>query len=199
MGSNSSPKVSDGRLAGPITDPAQLIKGHRYAIRDIDHPEYAGSVGFFDEVRLSQWTGKPSAYFVNGRIGDVPQPMFGYPITKRCEYTEIVEFRVRQWNPRLNRWEWDTVTSTADVDGEVYYSLASLAFVPAVNWEAVDPGREPDPFPPVEAGATAAAVAQSDTPIPDHDCWENAVPYSSDGPIGHGWECGVCGEFLQAG
>jgi hypothetical protein len=56
-----------------------------------------------------------------------------------------------------------------------------------------------DPFPPVEAGATAAAVAESDTPIPDHDCMENAVPYVSDGPLGHGWECGVCGEFLQAG
>jgi hypothetical protein len=56
-----------------------------------------------------------------------------------------------------------------------------------------------DPFPPVEAGTTAAAVAESDTPIPDHDCMENAVPYVSDGPLGHGWECGVCGEFLQAG
>ena len=33
----------------------------------------------------------------------------------------------------------------------------------------------------------------------EHDCWANAVPYTSDGPLGHGWECGVCGEFLQAG
>lgn len=34
---------------------------------------------------------------------------------------------------------------------------------------------------------------------PAHDCHENAVPYESDGPLGHGWECGVCGAFLQAG
>lgn len=32
-----------------------------------------------------------------------------------------------------------------------------------------------------------------------HDCWENAVPYVSNGALGHGWECGICGNFLQAG
>jgi len=32
-----------------------------------------------------------------------------------------------------------------------------------------------------------------------HDCDENAVPYESDGALGHGWECGICGKFLQAG
>lgn len=32
-----------------------------------------------------------------------------------------------------------------------------------------------------------------------HDCWDHAVPYVSDGPLGHGWECGLCGAFLQAG
>lgn len=25
------------------------------------------------------------------------------------------------------------------------------------------------------------------------------VPYVSDGPLGHGWDCGRCGGFLQAG
>lgn len=25
------------------------------------------------------------------------------------------------------------------------------------------------------------------------------VPYESDGALGHGWECGKCGGFLQAG
>lgn len=25
------------------------------------------------------------------------------------------------------------------------------------------------------------------------------VPYESDGALGHGWECGRCGAFLQAG
>jgi transcription initiation factor IIE alpha subunit len=32
-----------------------------------------------------------------------------------------------------------------------------------------------------------------------HDCYDNAVPYESDGALGHGFECGICGEFLQAG
>jgi hypothetical protein len=32
-----------------------------------------------------------------------------------------------------------------------------------------------------------------------HDCWANPVPYVSDGPLGHGFECGTCGKFLQAG
>jgi hypothetical protein len=32
-----------------------------------------------------------------------------------------------------------------------------------------------------------------------HDCIKNAVPYVSDGPLGHGWDCGICGAFLQAG
>lgn len=32
-----------------------------------------------------------------------------------------------------------------------------------------------------------------------HNCWEEAVQVKTDGPIGHGWECGKCGAFLQAG
>lgn len=37
-------------------------------------------------------------------------------------------------------------------------------------------------------------------PMPKgHNCFDNAVPYESDGALGHGWECGICGEFLQAG
>ncbi len=32
-----------------------------------------------------------------------------------------------------------------------------------------------------------------------HDCMANAVPYVSDGALGHGFECGICGNFLQAG
>ena len=33
------------------------------------------------------------------------------------------------------------------------------------------------------------------------DCWENAQPYEfeEDGHRFHGWECGICGEFLQSG
>lgn len=32
-----------------------------------------------------------------------------------------------------------------------------------------------------------------------HDCHEEAVYVKTDGPLGHGWECGQCGAFLQAG
>ena len=32
-----------------------------------------------------------------------------------------------------------------------------------------------------------------------HKCDDHAVPYESDGALGHGWECGLCGRFLQAG
>jgi transcription initiation factor IIE alpha subunit len=36
-------------------------------------------------------------------------------------------------------------------------------------------------------------------PLAPHDCEEHAVPYESDGALGHGFECGICGKFLQAG
>jgi hypothetical protein len=42
-------------------------------------------------------------------------------------------------------------------------------------------------------------TAMNEANFKNHDCHENAVPYFSDGPLGHGWECGVCGTFLQAG
>ena len=32
-----------------------------------------------------------------------------------------------------------------------------------------------------------------------HDCNDCAVPVHTDGPLGHGWACGKCGAFLQAG
>ena len=32
-----------------------------------------------------------------------------------------------------------------------------------------------------------------------HDCDDHARPCTTDGPLGHGWECGKCGNFLQAG
>lgn len=32
-----------------------------------------------------------------------------------------------------------------------------------------------------------------------HDCLENAQPVATDGPLGHGWACAVCGAPLQAG
>jgi hypothetical protein len=35
--------------------------------------------------------------------------------------------------------------------------------------------------------------------LAEHDCADHAVPYASAGALGHGWECGRCGAFLQAG
>lgn len=46
---------------------------------------------------------------------------------------------------------------------------------------------------------TKAPAAPPKAPEPDHDCFDHAVPYESDGALGHGWECGRCGAFLQAG
>lgn len=77
-----------------------------------------------------------------------------------------------------------------------------------VEVEAVDVGFDPaqvgterileaTQMQPVAVGARAEEARSEQ--IPAHDCMENAVPYVSDGPLGHGWECGVCGEFLQAG
>lgn len=37
------------------------------------------------------------------------------------------------------------------------------------------------------------------TAVPAHDCFEEAVPILTNGPLGHGWACGICGTFLQAG
>lgn len=53
--------------------------------------------------------------------------------------------------------------------------------------------------PSVVAGEVARVNAERGIEIPEHDCWENPVPYVSDGALGHGFECGVCGAFLQAG
>lgn len=59
---------------------------------------------------------------------------------------------------------------------------------------------------PVEKERTGRFVNYRCAPTRDatdymtaHDCFDNAVEYASDGPLGHGWECGVCGKFLQAG
>lgn len=53
-----------------------------------------------------------------------------------------------------------------------------------------------------EANAAMMVVGGMDEIVrvpKQHNCDENAVPYVSDGPLGHGFECGICGKFLQAG
>ncbi len=39
---------------------------------------------------------------------------------------------------------------------------------------------------------------ENDT-IAKHVCGDYAVAYESNGALGHGFECGMCGAFLQAG
>ena len=52
----------------------------------------------------------------------------------------------------------------------------------------------------VPAGELEAAIKAGTVPTPAaHDCEAESVPYASDGALGHGWECGICGTFLQAG
>lgn len=36
-------------------------------------------------------------------------------------------------------------------------------------------------------------------PVPDHTCDVEAVPVRTDGALGHGFACQVCGRYLQAG
>lgn len=35
--------------------------------------------------------------------------------------------------------------------------------------------------------------------VPAHRCDDHPTYILTDGPLGHGWECEVCGRFLQAG
>lgn len=53
--------------------------------------------------------------------------------------------------------------------------------------------------PSVKSGEVERVNRERGHTLPDHDCWENPVPYVSDGRLGHGFECGTCGAFLQAG
>lgn len=32
-----------------------------------------------------------------------------------------------------------------------------------------------------------------------HNCFDNAVEVKTEGPLGHGWECGICHALLQVG
>lgn len=51
----------------------------------------------------------------------------------------------------------------------------------------------------VRAGERAAKIAAEGIQVAAHSCDAEAVQYVSEGALGHGWECGVCGAFLQAG
>lgn len=74
-----------------ITDPAELVKGRRYKMVNTVHPEYAGGEGVFDGIRPSEWTGDPSVYFVEGRIGDIEQGLFGFPADQPHAFTEVAQ------------------------------------------------------------------------------------------------------------
>jgi hypothetical protein len=85
-------KGPSGRQPEVITDPARLVKGQRYAMRDPDHPAHATSVGTFDAIRPSEWEGEEPedyVYFTNGKIGDVSQDVFGFPVAQRREFRVV--------------------------------------------------------------------------------------------------------------
>ena len=50
-----------------------------------------------------------------------------------------------------------------------------------------------------DRAAMASVLSGPSVPVRSHNCEAEAVPYESTGALGHGWECGVCGKFLQAG
>jgi hypothetical protein len=89
-----SPAAEACRSAGEagseaFTDPARLVEDQRYAITDLEHPERAGSVGDFDGIRPSDREGEEPEdylYFRDGRIGNVPQGLFGFPVAQRHEF-----------------------------------------------------------------------------------------------------------------
>lgn len=51
----------------------------------------------------------------------------------------------------------------------------------------------------VKATMRDAEAATPNAANPPHDCMKHAVYVTTDGPIGHGWECGVCRKCLQVG
>jgi len=78
---------------GAITrDPADLVPGRRYVMRHLDHPERPESEGAFDGLRESEWEeagDELHVFFTDGRIGDVPQRIFGFPSSQRREFREV--------------------------------------------------------------------------------------------------------------
>jgi hypothetical protein len=59
--------------------------------------------------------------------------------------------------------------------------------------------RYPDTFGMILARDALGRAREDRSGVRPHDCTEYAVPCTTDGPLGHGWECGACGAFLQAG
>lgn len=49
---------------------------------------------------------------------------------------------------------------------------------------------------PMDVGFVVRVVGCSEAA---HASLESAEPVTTDGPLGHGWACSRCGEFLQAG
>lgn len=48
-------------------------------------------------------------------------------------------------------------------------------------------------------GKLEAELAAEGVTMPEHNCEDHWTEYVSSGALGHGFECGVCGKFLQAG
>lgn len=82
----------------------------------------------------------------------------------------------------------DVVFTAPLKQGPVWYADGGVVMQEVIDWLREITDSQPD----VDIPAAPA--------VPDHDCNEHAVPYTnSGGALGHGWECGRCGAFLQAG
>jgi hypothetical protein len=77
-----------------------------------------------------------------------------------------------------------SVLILADSEDDAYDAIVR-AYGPG-NFEQVDDGPQP-------------AVPQLTRGELLHKCDEFASYVLTDGALGHGWECGLCGRFLQAG
>ena len=72
-------------------------------------------------------------------------------------------------------------------------------FYPSGPYGAVRPGALEEvsasatPPPPAKAKRKRVKKAASKA------CEHQPIPYTSDGALGHGWECSRCGELLQVG
>lgn len=61
------------------------------------------------------------------------------------------------------------------------------------------PSQE-DPFQPGYCQECLSEAQPVGAPVgADHDCTEHAEQYLGDGPLGHGWFCGLCNRLLQVG
>ena len=91
-------------------------------------------------------------------------------------------------------WTPDTLESAADILGNAGYGRRVASPDALCGCEHAR-ARHSD----ADGGCMVVEDARCDCRWFHGACMDNAKPYTSDGALGHGFECGVCGKFLQAG